>query len=148
MSNASTLLNTWTRILSQTEHNQRLILDTNWKGATQDLLDAEAATIQKQQAAERRAAEEERRREEARRRAEDEERKRQAGTAAPRATRGARPRSVRGVGVGRGAAGASTSYADSSASSIVSSRSASGIGRGLGGTRGSRGTSTRGRAAR
>ncbi|KAK0707483.1 DASH complex subunit Duo1-domain-containing protein [Lasiosphaeris hirsuta] len=44
--NASTLLNTWTRILSQTEHNQRLILNPNWKGATDDLADMENETIQ------------------------------------------------------------------------------------------------------
>ncbi|CAI4219886.1 unnamed protein product [Parascedosporium putredinis] len=93
VSNASALLNTWTRILSQTEHNQRLVLNPSWKGSTQDILDIEAEAIQKQQAAERRALEVERRREEAKRRAEEEERRRQAGTtAAPRATRGLRSR--------------------------------------------------------
>src|SRR5687768_8101573 len=93
--NASTLLNTWTRILSQTEHNQRLILNPNWNGATQDLLDIEAEALQKQQEAERRAAEAERRREEARRKAEEEERKRAAGTSGTSAS------STRG-GIGRG----------------------------------------------
>ncbi|KAH7021037.1 DASH complex subunit Duo1-domain-containing protein [Microdochium trichocladiopsis] len=34
---ASALLNTWTRILSQTEHNQRLILNPTWKGASADV---------------------------------------------------------------------------------------------------------------
>ncbi|RDW94522.1 hypothetical protein BP5796_00285 [Coleophoma crateriformis] len=81
VTSASTLLNTWTRILSQTEHNQRLILNTNWQGASQDVIDMENETVLKAQAAERRAAEEERRREEAKRKAEDEERQRQAGTA-------------------------------------------------------------------
>lgn len=90
VTSASSLLNTWTRILSQTEHNQRLILDPSWKGASQDLVDAENEVILRKQAAERRAAEEARRREEARIKAENEERARQAGTA------------TRGVGRGRG----------------------------------------------
>ncbi|KAF2863817.1 DASH complex, subunit Duo1, partial [Piedraia hortae CBS 480.64] len=37
--NAGTLLGAWTRILSQTEHNQRLVLDPQWPGATQDMED-------------------------------------------------------------------------------------------------------------
>ncbi|KAG7286616.1 hypothetical protein NEMBOFW57_008927 [Staphylotrichum longicolle] len=89
--NASTLLNTWTRILSQTEHNQRLILNPEWKGSTQDVIEMENEALQKQQEAERRAAEAERRREEARRKAEDEERRRAAGTASS---------SSRGIGRG------------------------------------------------
>ncbi|PBP25447.1 hypothetical protein BUE80_DR003861 [Diplocarpon rosae] len=80
VTSASTLLNTWTRILSQTEHNQRLILNPNWQGASQDVADMENEVVMKAQAAERRAAEEEKRKEDARRRAEDEERQRQAGT--------------------------------------------------------------------
>ncbi|GFP57949.1 DASH complex subunit duo1 [Trichoderma asperellum] len=64
VSNASSLLNTWTRILSQTEHNQRLILDPTWKGATNDLAEIEAEALRKQQAEARKAAEEEERREE------------------------------------------------------------------------------------
>ncbi|RAL63766.1 hypothetical protein DID88_003411 [Monilinia fructigena] len=86
VTSASTLLNTWIRILSQTEHNQRLILNPNWRGASQDVADMENEQVLKAQAAERRAAEEERRRETARQRAEDEERQRQAGTT----TRGTR----------------------------------------------------------
>lgn len=80
VTSASTLLNTWIQILSQTEHNQRLILNPNWQGASQDVTDMENETVLKAQAAERRAAEEESRREEARRRAEDEERQRQVRT--------------------------------------------------------------------
>ncbi|PKS11560.1 hypothetical protein jhhlp_003325, partial [Lomentospora prolificans] len=138
VSNASALLNTWTRILSQTEHNQRLVLNPNWKGSTQDILDIEAEAIQKQQAAERRAAEEERRREEAKRRAEEEERKRQAGTAtAPRATRGLRSRG-RGVGLGsaRGTSSSSGSQLQRSLSGAGTSRGTSGIARGRGSVRG------------
>ncbi|KAF2764952.1 hypothetical protein EJ03DRAFT_255440, partial [Teratosphaeria nubilosa] len=74
--NASTLLATWTRILSQTEHNQRLILNPRWQGATQDLEDAENEELRRQQEVERRAMEEQRRKEEAQRKAEEEERRR------------------------------------------------------------------------
>jgi len=80
VTSASTLLNTWIRILSQTEHNQRLILNPNWQGSVQDVADMENDAVMRAQAAERRAAEEERRKEAAKQRAEDEERARQAGT--------------------------------------------------------------------
>ncbi|KAG9746600.1 hypothetical protein KCU73_g7573, partial [Aureobasidium melanogenum] len=86
---ASTLLDTWTRILSQTEHNQRLLLNSNWQGATQDLQDIENESFVRQQQAERRAAEEQARREAAIRRAEEEERKK---AAPPPATRGSKLR--------------------------------------------------------
>ncbi|RDW88904.1 hypothetical protein BP6252_00936 [Coleophoma cylindrospora] len=132
VTSASTLLNTWTRILSQTEHNQRLILNTNWQGASQDVIDMENETVLKAQAAERRAAEEERRREEAKRKAEDEERQRQAGTA----VRGTRGRG-RGRGLGRGSV-SSSGYGQSSlrGSSQAPGRGGTGIARGIGGTRG------------
>lgn len=122
--NTSTLLNTWTRILSHTEHNQRLILNPNWRGATQDVADIEAEALHKQQAAERRAAEEERRREAARRKREeeDEERQRQATVGRTPSTRGrgaARNRVTRGTGHTRGASisGTSTSRIGRGASS-------------------------------
>lgn len=141
--NASTLLNTWTRILSQTEHNQRLILNPEWKGATQDLVDAENEALQKQQEAQRRAAEVERRREEAQRKAEEEERRRAAGTA-PSSSRGygrgvTRGR-VRGVARGGATSSSSSAYgADTTSGSAASSRNTSGIGRGgFGYTRGAR----------
>ncbi|KAI7468584.1 hypothetical protein KC357_g6700 [Hortaea werneckii] len=51
--NASTLLATWTRILSQTEHNQRLILNPQWQGATQDVEDIESEELRRQQERER-----------------------------------------------------------------------------------------------
>ncbi|KAM3071245.1 hypothetical protein ACMFMF_007718 [Clarireedia jacksonii] len=131
VTSASTLLNTWTRILSQTEHNQRLILNPNWRGATQDIIDMENDTVLKAQAAERRAAEEERRREEAKRRAEDEERQRQAGTTT-RGTRGGRERGRGGL-AGTGSVG-SSGYGQSSlgrGGSTGSGRSGSGIRRGI-----------------
>jgi DASH complex subunit Duo1 len=141
VTSASTLLNTWTRILSQTEHNQRLILNPNWRGASQDLADIENEAVLKAQAAERRAAEEERRREEARRRAEDEERQRQAGTATR--VRGARSR---GRGVGRGGGVSSTGYVAAGGSNASlgvtrdvpqsTVRGGSGTGRGIVGMRG------------
>ena len=148
--NASTLLNTWTRILSQTEHNQRLILNPNWNGATQDLLDIENEAIQKQQEAERRAAEAERRREEARRKAEEEERKRAAGTSASSSSRGTgrggvtRGRVRGGLSSRGGASSTSSGYgAGTTSSSTSGSRPASGIGRGgFGYTRGARSRGT------
>ncbi|KKY34611.1 putative dash complex subunit duo1 [Diaporthe ampelina] len=148
--NASTLLNTWTRILSQTEHNQRLILNPNWKGSTQDI-EAEAAA--RQQALERKAAEEERRREEARRKAEEQDRARLAGTSSA-AGRGSGTRGVRGVrglrgsrsGILRGGTGAGSGMGGYGGASS-STRGGSQIGRGFGAsrtTRGTRGTGTRG----
>ncbi|PGH23347.1 hypothetical protein AJ80_02600 [Polytolypa hystricis UAMH7299] len=83
---ADTLLNTWTRILAQTEQNQRLILNPSWQGATQDMADIETEAIQKQQEAERREQELQQRREALARKAEEDQRKRE--TAATRGTRG------------------------------------------------------------
>ncbi|KAJ5989122.1 hypothetical protein N7481_004332 [Penicillium waksmanii] len=98
VTSASTLLNTWTRILSQTEHNQRLILNPNWQGATQDVADIENEAIEKQQAAERRERALQEQREAAARRAEEEERRRVLN---PKAGRGASRGTVRSTGLGR-----------------------------------------------
>ena len=76
MNIASTLLNTWTRILSQTEHNQRLILNTNWYGTNQDMSNIENENISKQQEKDRRELEEAQRREASQRKTEEEERSR------------------------------------------------------------------------
>ncbi|KAL7960338.1 DASH complex subunit Duo1 domain-containing protein [Trichoderma compactum] len=150
VSNASTLLNTWTRILSQTEHNQRLILDPTWKGATSDLAEIEAEALRKQQEEARKAAEEEERKEELRRRREEEElRRKLPASASARGARGStaglrgargrtrvatassrmRSRSSSRIATSSGYSGSSTISAASS------SRGASGIGRGLGTTR-------------
>ncbi|KAL6690037.1 DASH complex subunit Duo1 domain-containing protein [Trichoderma pleuroticola] len=150
VSNASTLLNTWTRILSQTEHNQRLILDPTWKGATNDLAEIEAEALRKQQEEARKAAEEEERKEELRRRREEEElRRKLPASASARGARGStaglrgargrtrvatassrmRSRSSSRIATSSGYSGSSTISAASS------SRGASGIGRGLGTTR-------------
>ncbi|EMR71097.1 putative dash complex subunit duo1 protein [Eutypa lata UCREL1] len=94
---ASTLLNTWTCILSQTEHNQRLILNPTWKGATQDLADVENEALQRQQQAERRAAEEERRRAEARRRHEEEQQRQTSSTTSSVGRTPSTRRGTRGV---------------------------------------------------
>lgn len=103
VSNASTLLATWTRILAQTEHNQRLILNPAWQGASRDLEEMEGEEVRRQQEVERRAEEERRRREEVARKAEEEERRRAAAAAAPE-KRG----STRGRGTGsRGGNGVS-----------------------------------------
>ncbi|OAA62804.1 dash complex subunit [Niveomyces insectorum RCEF 264] len=101
VANASALLSTWTRLLSQTEHNQRLLLNPHWQGATQDLLAVEAEAAQRQQQAERRAAEAQRRRDEAQRKAEDEERRRLLA-AAPSSSSSSTTRGGRGGGFLRG----------------------------------------------
>ena len=91
--NASNLLTTWTRILSQTEHNQRLILNSRWQGASQDIADGENEVLLRRQEKERREAEEASR-EEAREK-EEEERRRMTEGATTKGPRG------RGRGVGR-----------------------------------------------
>ena len=141
VSNASTLLATWTRILSQTEHNQRLILNPNWHGASKDIEDIENEEVQRQRDAERRAAEEVRRKEEVQRRAEDEERKRAAAASAPTGRgrgriRGTSAPSVRGTrastrgytGLGGQATGRGRGTSTSSTTG-TGSRAGSGIGR-------------------
>ncbi|KAF2398268.1 hypothetical protein EJ06DRAFT_523122 [Trichodelitschia bisporula] len=100
VTSASTLLQTWTRILSQTEHNQRLILNPAWNGATQDIADLESEALQRERDARRRQAEDQARREAALRQAEEEERRR--AEAASRASAGSR-----GRGKGRGSRGGS-----------------------------------------
>ncbi|KAG9257792.1 DASH complex subunit Duo1-domain-containing protein [Emericellopsis atlantica] len=142
---ASTLLSSWTRILSQTEHNQRLLLNPAWKGTTEDQAEQEAEVLRKRQAAERRAAEAERREELRRRQREEQEEKQRAPPTRTRSTRAAP--GVRGTRASRAraassaAARAGTSYL-SDGPSTTSSRGTSGIGRGIGSTRG------RGRGAR
>ncbi|KAF2745480.1 hypothetical protein M011DRAFT_406597 [Sporormia fimetaria CBS 119925] len=120
--NASTLLQTWTRILSQTEHNQRLILNPQWQGASQDLVDVQNEEVQRQQAAQRREAEEQARREAAARRADEERRKSEAP-----ATRGGRGRVRSALGSRRGGTASSSSVGSSG-------QTGTGGGRGLGRT--------------
>ena len=104
VNNAFTLLTTWTRILSQTEHNQRLILNPNWQGASQDIADGENEEILRRQEKERRR-EEEIRREEAREREREEEERRRMTEGTTKGPRG------RGRGVGRGmGSGGSSAY--------------------------------------
>lgn len=98
VTSASTLLNTWTKILSQTEHNQRLILNPDWQGATQDVADMENEAIQRQQAAERREQALQQQREAAARKAEEEQQRRALNT---RGGRGTSRGTVRSTGLGR-----------------------------------------------
>ncbi|KIW08156.1 uncharacterized protein PV09_01089 [Verruconis gallopava] len=134
VNSATTLLQTWTRILSQTEHNQRLILNPAWQGATHDITELEAEEERRVREAQRRQIEEQQRREAAARKAEEDERKRQEDAA--KAARGARGR---GRGVGRAASSVSSSgygqqragMTKGSAASSSSSRGGTGIGRGL-----------------
>ena len=136
VNNASTLLTTWTRILSQTEHNQRLILNSNWHGASQDLVEIDNEESQRKADQERKVAEDEKRARQREVQKEEEERKR-----ALESTKGGRGKSskytARGttraggyVGVG-GQGGARGTTRGASAG-----RTSTGIGRGLGGSRG------------
>ena len=131
----STLLNTWTRILSQTEHNQRLILDPTWQGASQDIADIEAEGVAKQQAASRREIEEQERKATATRRVEEDERRRLTEPSKQQKT----TMKVRGRVSSRGAASSgyvgTTDPANTSTIARGSSntrRTTSGIGRGRG----------------
>ena len=140
---ATSLLDTWTRILSQTEHNQRLLLNPTFHGASQDVADAEAEAVARQAALERQHAMEVARREAAVRKAEEESRKREEAAAAS-SSRGARGvRRTRSVanrptsGTGRGGTSASsTGYVavggtgGRGASSSRTTRAGSGIARG------------------
>lgn len=101
VTSATSLLNTYTRILSQTEHNNRLILSPQWHGASDDLSKVENEPILRLQAKERREIEERERREVAVRKAEEDERRREAA-ASVRGSRGGRGRSSGYAGVGRG----------------------------------------------
>ncbi|KAL8706047.1 MAG: hypothetical protein Q9201_000869 [Fulgogasparrea decipioides] len=128
---ASTLLNTWTRILSHTEHNQRLLLDPSWHGATQDIADMENESLLKQQEKEKRELEEAQRRGARAKKAEEEERKRAEnfGTRPPRGPRG------RGRGTPRGSVSQQTSTQSTLGSSTRDTgskvaRAGSAIGRG------------------
>lgn len=147
VSSASSLLNTWTRILSQTEHNQRLILDPFWQGASQDIANVENEVLAKQQAAERKEFEEQERKTAAARKDEDDERRR--SEAAAQASKPALSSSSRGRGrsAARGSGTAQqgvTGYVATGNTSTKSTargsntrRTTSGIGRGV--SRGGRG---------
>lgn len=136
MNSAKTLLKTWSSILSQAEHNQRLILDSRWQGATKDLEDLANDDLRRQAEAQRKIIEENARREAAQRKQEEETRKREADE--QRRARGtSRTRSVRGSSMGSAAS-------TRGQSSTSSTRERGGITRGT--TSGiARGTTTRGR---
>ncbi|KIV96980.1 hypothetical protein PV10_00790 [Exophiala mesophila] len=150
---ASTLLNTWTRILSQTEHNQRLILDPEWQGASQDIADMEEEVQEKQRAAQRREAEEQERKNAAAKRAEEEE-KRRADAMASKPTRMTTRGSSRigyGSRVTSGSATSSTntSYVQMGSTGTRRGTSTSGTGASRRTTTGiARGGSSRGRGSR
>ncbi|KAF8468816.1 DASH complex subunit Duo1-domain-containing protein [Kalaharituber pfeilii] len=147
VNNANTLLNLWIRILSQTEHTQRLLLSGHWEGATKDLADIEAEALA-------RAQEAERRREEERLRAAARERERAAAAAAREAGENRPPsRSGRGgygrvrgrVGIAGGTTGGTSRIPAGSASSSAETARGRGLPRGLrrgGGRLGSAGRGT------
>ena len=136
VNNASSLLNTWTRILSQTEHNQRLILNHNWQGASQDLVDMENEEVYRREEQERRAAEEERKARQREAEREEEERKRTLES-----TKGTKGRGGRTLGRGTTRAGGYVGVGGEggikgTARGSAANRTGSGIGRGLSGSRG------------
>lgn len=51
--NADRLLDMWTRMLSQAEYTQRLLLDERWEGASKDAADMEAEAMARQNATDR-----------------------------------------------------------------------------------------------
>ena len=137
VSSASALLTTWTRILSQTEHNQRLLLNPRWQGASQDIADGENEALLVLQEKERREAEEARREEARAREKEEEERRRIADGPT---SKGVRARG-RGVGRGMGRAGANGYVGVGGQGGVRGTagvggtrpgRAGSGIGRGIG----------------
>ena len=129
VSSASQLLQTWTRILSQTEHNQRLILSPNWGGASKDIADAEQETYAKQREAERREAEEQERKVAAARKVEEEERRRMVNESAV-GSKVTRTTSTRGRGRGTRAGGAATSGYVAAGNTSMSANTSSSLGRG------------------
>ncbi|KAL8954159.1 MAG: hypothetical protein Q9222_000043 [Ikaeria aurantiellina] len=137
VNDASALLNTWTRILSQTEHNQRLIMDPSWHGATQDMADMEHETLFKQQEQERRELEEVQRREARARKAEEDERKRleHAAMKTPRGARGKARATPRGRSSSQ-TSSQSTSVGTGTGHSSRVARAGSAIGRGANSYRG------------
>ena len=142
VTNASTLLTTWTRILSQAEHNQRLILNPSWQGATQDVADTENEVLLRQQEKERKEADEARRARDREVEREEEERRK---TAEP--TKGSRGRG-KAVGTGRGRAGSNGYGIGSSGSGRATTRGGSMSGRlGAGAGRGLSGSRAKGRGA-
>ncbi|KAF2145155.1 uncharacterized protein K452DRAFT_295695 [Aplosporella prunicola CBS 121167] len=132
VSSASTLLHTWTRILSATEHNQRLILDPTWQGAGQDVADTEAEASARQHEAARREQEAVLRREAAARRAEEDEERRRVEAAGGSTSRpGSSARGTR-RGTARGRAGASATGRTTPGAGYVGVGGQRGVGRGPG----------------
>ncbi|KAI4959222.1 hypothetical protein J4E86_002944 [Alternaria arbusti] len=110
----------------------RLILNPQWQGASQDLVDIEEEEVHRQQAAQRRAADEQARREAAARKIEEDRRKAEA---APRAGTRGRGRGVRPRGASTSSTGNYTGVGGQTGRGISRSdsrgRAGSGIGRGL-----------------
>lgn len=109
---ASSLLDMWTRILSRTEHTQRLILNPAWGGAGADLAEAETEAQEFRREARKREEDRARREEERRLQLEEAEARRNAEASKGRARGRARVGSgggtgSRGTGVSRGIAAAS-----------------------------------------
>ena len=140
VSTASTLLKSWSQILNLTEFNQRLILNQQWQGASQDIADGENELMLKQQERERREAEENRRAEVREREREEAETRRMTEESAAKGPRGRGKGTVRGTGrsgvrgyVGVGGQGG---VRGTTSKATPTTGRSSGIGRGPGRSRG------------
>ncbi|KAL0633843.1 hypothetical protein Q9L58_007214 [Maublancomyces gigas] len=144
VASANTLLDLWIRILSQTEHTQRLLLSGHWQGATQDLHDIDAESTHQAREAERRRQHERERAEEREREAEAAAARREAAERKPPPTRGTRGyRGTRRTGSSGSRGGGSrivppASGTGSRGGSESRAPAGTGIGRGVGGMRGRR----------
>lgn len=130
MTAAKSLLKTWTRILSQAEHNQRLILNPEWPGATQDLHDIETEDAKRQEEAQQKIEAEARRREEAQRKLESDARRREDSERSRGRGLG-RTRSTRGSVLGSGASTRGAAQGTSGRGTANTRRATSGIARGV-----------------
>lgn len=124
------------RILSQTEHNQRLVLNPSWRGATKDLSDMENERLQRRQEKERKLVEEVHKREATMRKSAEDE-KRRDEIASGTNSRGS---TSRGRGTGHAATGGQIVRGIRRRGGTLPGRASSGIGRGFSGR--SRGAST------
>lgn len=100
VNSSSALLDSWTRILSQTEMNQRLLLNPSWQGATADAIAIHEEELRHEEE-ERKRIETEKEEEEARNRERERRDREEAGKKKKGIVRGSMRGRTRGV-LGRG----------------------------------------------
>ncbi|MCJ1253204.1 hypothetical protein MMC24_001015 [Lignoscripta atroalba] len=151
VTSAHTLLQTWTRILSQTEHNQRLLLNPSWQGASQDVADMQRENRakeeqererrdvlqQQQQQQQRREQEERARRNNGNGNGNKQQEEEEVGEGSTRRERGrGGGLGGRGAGRGRGTAGRGGVRGTGTTGGRAGSGAGRGVGRGTGVGRG------------